>query len=142
MKSTQTRFVLDSFAVIAFLQDEEGAGQVEDILREGDKGKNKIYMHALNLGEIYYNVFRVEGEKLANIVWAKVKNFPIAFIDDLSEGFLLSAARIKGTYPVSYTDAFAVATAIDKEATLITGDRDFMPIERDGKVKVLWINRV
>jgi len=137
MTSSSSRFVLDSFAVIAFLQDEEGADKVEEILKEAERGKIKLYMHVLNLGEVYYNVFKGEGENLANSVWAKVKNYPVEFIDDLSESFLLSAAWIKGTYPISYADAFAVATSIEKEAVLITGDPDFKLLERDGKIKVL-----
>lgn len=142
MTPTLGRFVLDSFAVIAFLQDEEGADKVEGILREGEEGKAKLYMHLINLGEVYCNVLKEEGEALANSVWVRVKNYPVEFVDDLSEGFLLSVARIKGTYPISYADAFAVATSMEKEATLITGDPDFKPLERDGRIKVLWIRGV
>ena len=140
--TSSRRFVLDSFAVIAFLQDEKGADKVEEILKEAERGKTKLYMHVLNLGEVYYNVFKDEGENLANSVWAKIKNYPVEFVDDLSENFLLSAERIKGTYPISYADAFAAATSIEKEAMLITGDPDFKLLERDGKIKVLWIRNV
>jgi predicted nucleic acid-binding protein len=142
MTSSSGKFVLDSFAVIALLQDEEGADKVEEILKEAERGKTKLYMHVLNLGEVYYNVFKGEGENLANSVWAKVRNYPVEFVDDLSESFLLSAARIKGTYPISYADAFAASTSIEKEAMLITGDPDFKLLERDGKIKVLWIRNV
>ncbi len=142
MTSPFGKFVLDSFAIIALLQDEEGAGKVEEILKEAEKGKTKLYMHLLNLGEVYYNVFKGEGENLANSVWAKIRNYPVEFVDDLSESFLLSAARIKGTYPISYADAFAVATSIEKEAILVTGDLDFKLLERDGKIKVLWIRDI
>lgn len=142
MTSSSSRFVLDSFAIIVLLQDEEGADKVEEILKEAKSGKTKLYMHVLNLGEVYYNVFKGGGENMANGVWAKVRNYPVEFVDDLSESFLLSAARIKGTYPISYADAFAVATSIEKEAILVTGDPDFKLFERDGKVKVLWIGNV
>ncbi len=142
MTSYFGRFVLDSFAVIAFLRDEEGADKIEEILKEAEKGKTKLYMHMINLGEVYYNVLKEEGEGLANNVWAKIKNYPVDFIDDLSEGFLLNVARVKGTYPISYADAFAAATSVEKEALLITGDPDFKLLERDGKIKVLWIRDI
>ncbi len=142
MTSSSSRFALDSFAVIAFLRDEEGADKIEKILKEAERGKNKLYMHIINLGEVYYNVLKEEGENLATGVWAKVKNYPVEFIDDLSENFLLSAARIKGRYPISYADAFAAATSIEKSASLITGDPDFKLLESDGKIKVLWIRNV
>ena len=142
MTSPPSRFVLDSFAVIAFLRDEEGADKVEEFLKEADRGKTKLYMHIINLGEVYYNLLKEEGENLANSVWAQVKNCPVEFLDDLSENFLLSAARIKGTYPLSYADAFAAAISIEKGALLITGDPDFKLLERDGKIKVLWIRDI
>jgi hypothetical protein len=44
-------------------------------------------MHVLSLGEVYYNVFKEEGENLANSVWAKVKNYPVEFVDNLSKSF-------------------------------------------------------
>ncbi len=142
MTSPQSRFVLDSFAVIAFLRDEEGADKVERVLREAQRNKTKLYMHVVNLGEVYYNVFKEEGANLANSVWARVKNFPVEFIDNLSEDLLLHAARIKGTYPISYADTFAAATSIDKSALLMTGDPDFKLLERDGKLKIHWIRDV
>lgn len=142
MTHSPGRFVLDSFAVIAFLQDEEGADKVEEVLIEAERGKTKLFMHLLNLGEVYYNVFKGEGENLANGVWPTVKSYPVEFVDDLSEGFLLSAVLIKGTYPISYADAFAAATSIEKKAILITGDPDFKLLERDGKIKVFWIRNV
>jgi predicted nucleic acid-binding protein len=142
MTSSPPRFVLDSFAVIAFLRDEEGADKIEGILKEAERGKNKLYMHVINLGEVYYNVLKEEGENLANSVWAKVKNYPVEFIDDLTDGFMLSAARIKGKYPLSYADAFAAAVSIEKGALLITGDPDFKLLEGDGRIKALWIRDV
>jgi predicted nucleic acid-binding protein len=142
MTSPPSGFVLDSFAVIAFLRDEEGVDKIEKILKEAGSGKTKLYMHIINLGEVYYNVLKEEGENLANSIWAKVKNYPVEFLDDLSENFLLSAARIKGTYPISYADAFAAAICIEKGALLITGDPDFKLLERDGKIKVFWIRDV
>ncbi|MGH7901796.1 MAG: type II toxin-antitoxin system VapC family toxin [Thermodesulfobacteriota bacterium] len=142
MTFSSARFVLDSFAVIAFLRDEEGADKIEQILREAERGKIKLYMHMINFGEVYYNVLKEDGETLANGIWAKVKNYPVNFLDDLSEGFLLSVTKFKGRYPISYADAFAAATSVEKEALLITGDPDFKFLERDGKIKVLWIRNV
>jgi uncharacterized protein len=120
---------------------QSGFLRAEEILKEAERGRTKLYMHVLNLGEVYYNVFKGAGENLGNSVSIKVKNYPVELVDDLSENFLLSAARIKGIYPIFYADAFA-ATSIEKEAILITGDPDLKLLERDGKIKVLWIRNV
>lgn len=48
------RYVLDSFAVFAYLNDEEGADQVEEILKGARAGEMEAYMHVVNLAEIFY----------------------------------------------------------------------------------------
>ncbi|MFH2074539.1 MAG: PIN domain-containing protein, partial [Pseudomonadota bacterium] len=49
---------------------------------------------------------------------------PVGLVDATKER-VLSAARVKAQYPVSYADAFVVATAIEFTATIITGDPEF-----------------
>ena len=132
-------YILDTFAVIAYLNDEEGADKVEKLLNKAKEGEVKLFMHAINLGEIFYNVFRKEDETKAIRVYGKVKQYPVEFVEDLSEPFLLSTARLKGTYPISYADAFAVVTAIEKEGILVTGDPELKILETDNKVEILWI---
>ena len=132
-------YILDTFAVIAYLNDEEGADKVEKLLNKAKEGEIKLFMHAINLGELFYNVFKKEDETKAIMVYGKVKQYPVEFVEDLSEPFLLSTARLKGTYPISYADAFAVVTAIEKEGILVTGDPELKILETDNKVEILWI---
>ena len=132
-------YVLDSFAVIAFLNNEEGSDKVEKLLKDASKGVIKIFMHAINLGEVFYTVFRESGEMQALNVYGKVRQFPVEFVEDLSEPFLLSTAKIKGSYPISYADAFAVATAIEKTGIIVTGDPELKRVEMDKIVEILWI---
>jgi len=133
-------YVLDSFAVIAYLQDERGSTKVASILERARRAKAKVYMHTINLGEIFYIAWREEGESTANSVYGIVKMYPVEFSDDLSEDLLLSAARLKATYPISYADAFAAALAIKKGAALVTGDPDFKRLETDKRIEVLWLD--
>jgi predicted nucleic acid-binding protein len=132
-------YILDTFAVIAYLNDEEGADKVEKILNKAEEGKVKLFMHAINLGELFYNIFKKEGETKAISVYGIVKQYPVEFVEDLSEPFLLSTARLKGTYPISYADAFAVITAIEKGGILVTGDPELKILETDNRVEILRI---
>jgi predicted nucleic acid-binding protein len=137
--SERPAYVLDSFAIIAYLKDEQGADKVGELLNEASQGDIKLFMHVINLGEIFYIVFREEGETQAINVYSKVRQYLVEFVDDLSEPFLLSAARLKATYPIAYADAFAVATAIETNGILVTGDPELKPLETDKKVEILWI---
>jgi predicted nucleic acid-binding protein len=48
------------------------------------------------------------------------------------------AAEFKALHKMSCADAFAAALAKTRKAELITGDREFKPLERD--IKVHWLD--
>jgi ribonuclease VapC len=50
---------------------------------------------------------------------------------------VLEAARIKARLPISYADAFAVATAQRERAVIVTGDPEFRKVEH--LVTVKWL---
>lgn len=130
--------MLDSFAVLAYLQSERGADYVGELLRDARQARSTLYMHEINLGEVYYLVFRREGEETANYLLAQVRAYPVTFVKDLSTRLLLTAARFKGTYPISYADAFAAATAHLYHARLVSGDSDFQCLASDKLIDLVW----
>ena len=42
-------YVLDSYALIGFLENEKFASRVERLLKQARKGKTLVYLHALHL---------------------------------------------------------------------------------------------
>ncbi len=52
---------MDSFAMIAFFEDEPGADRVAEILDALMEQKAKGFMSVINWGEIYYNTMREQG---------------------------------------------------------------------------------
>jgi hypothetical protein len=52
------RYVLDSFAMIAFYEDEAGADITERILKDITSKKAEGFMSIINWGEIYYSTIR------------------------------------------------------------------------------------
>jgi ribonuclease VapC len=61
---------------------------------------------------------------------------PIKIVS-VSDGAVMEAAEIKGKYPISYADAFAVATALQTGATLVTGDPQYKVVSK--MIKILWV---
>lgn len=47
------------------------------------------------------------------------------------------AAELKACFAMSYADCFAAASAVEHDATLVTGDPEFRQVEH--LVKILWI---
>ena len=134
MSGEKLKYVLDSFAILAYLAEEEGADVVEDLLNRAESGGLNLYLNYVNLGEVYYITIREKDVNEANESIALVKRLPIEFVQ-VDERIALIAGRVKATYSVSYADAFVVATAIMKEATIVTGDPEFKSID----MQILWI---
>ncbi len=78
------KFVLDACAIIAFLNDEEGTHKVEQLLWQCSRAPNTLFMHEINLLEIYYGVYRNESEELAERTYDKVLNLPIKVVSNSS----------------------------------------------------------
>ena len=60
--------VFDSWALMAFLNGEPAAKQVEQLLDKAREGKCRILLCVINWGEIYYIVLRKSGAAVAEQV--------------------------------------------------------------------------
>jgi len=118
------RYVLDSYAVLAYLKEEAGYEMVLNRIEEANEGKNRLFMSLINLGEVLYIVERERGLFKAQEVLALIDELPIT-MESVDRELTLSAAHLKAQYPIAYADCFAVALAQQKEAVLISGDSDF-----------------
>ena len=118
------KFILDSYAVLAYLQDEEGAQRVKEILYESAAGGITTYFPLINLGEILYIVERNRGLEEAQKVLGVLRQLPLIILpaDEVS---VLAAAHIKAHYPITYADSFVISAAQTMHATILTGDPEF-----------------
>lgn len=133
------RFVLDSFALIGYLENETFSARIEKLLKQARQGKILIYLHAIHLGEVYYIILREKGQDTADLAYARIKEFPLRYIDIIDEDLLRKAAMLKANYPISYADAFAAALAIIKHSSLFTGDPEFKKLEKKEELAIEWL---
>ena len=130
--------LLDSFALLAFLNKEAGFQRVRDRLSEAQKSEEMILMNEINVGEVYYILFRKRGWEEADYFLETIlAALPITTISNTFDD-VIEAAKIKAEYPLSFADCFAVALAKKKDATLMTGDPEFKKIEH--LVTIEWLN--
>ena len=131
-------YVLDSFALLAFLADEPGADTVREVLEYGQRHDGSIWISVINLGECLYVVEREQGLAAAHRAIAALRQLPVKEVPaDRDRTF--AAAHIKAHHKLSFADAFAVALAQEKSATVVTGDPAFKHVE--ALVSVLWLPR-
>ncbi len=132
-------FVLDSYAMLAFFRNEEGAEKVSQLLHDAANEKYELYMTCINAGEVFNITYRKENATKADIAWKALQQFPIHIMQADME-FTFAAAKLKARYSISYADAFAAALTIKKKATLITGDKEFDALLKETNFKVKYIN--
>lgn len=132
-------FVLDSYAVIGYLENESFSGQIQELLTNAKKGDPWLYFHAIHLGEVYYITLREQGQTLADLAYSRIKALPLKLIDHIPEELLLTAATLKANHPISYADCFAAALAIINRCSLVTGDPEFKSLEEEGVITVEWL---
>ena len=118
------KYVMDSFAMIAFFEDEPGADRVALILKSLIDRKAKAYMSVINWGEIYYNTMREQGFETAEKVIGQLKQYPIELVD-ADQNLTYEAAKLKGRYKIAYADCFAAALSRRLNAIVVTGDSEF-----------------
>jgi ribonuclease VapC len=128
--------VLDSFALIAFVQNEPGAERVEELLNNAATGDSELYISAVNLGEVFYTISNRQGTQSAVTVLSGIDQSPIQIVD-VDRELALSAARIKARTGMGYADCFVAALAQRMSATVLTGDPDFE--EMAGSVDIEWL---
>jgi uncharacterized protein len=129
-------YVLDTWAVIAYLEDEPSGAQVEELIATAHEEQIPIYMSVVNVGEVWYTLAREVSEEEANAGVKILSDLRIQF-ENADWELTQEAARFKSQIKMSYADAFAAALAKIKKADLVTGDNEFKPL--DGQIKISWI---
>ena len=131
-------YVLDSFAILAHLQDEGGQGRVVRLLEQAQRGECRLLLSLINLGEVAYLVERRRGLPAAQATLAALEALPLEILPADQEA-VMAAAHLKAGYRISFADAFAAAAAQAHAATLVTGDPEFKAME--GVLAIEWLGR-
>jgi ribonuclease VapC len=132
------RFVMGSYAMIAFFEDEPGAAKVAEILDTFISQKTKGFMSVVNWGEIYYCTMREQGVEGAESILNQFNKYPIQLVAADRE-LTYEAAKLKAQYKVAYADCFAAALSLKLKAAVITGDPEFRKLGE--KVSIEWIRK-
>lgn len=120
-------FVLDTSALLTFIEQEDGCGTIENILQQAKRRKFKIYLSFISFMELYYITWQEKGEHTAREIMVMLQSLPVERVDSNAR-LTLSAGRIKAKHRLSVADAFIAATAIEKEAVLVHKDPELAVI--------------
>jgi PIN domain nuclease of toxin-antitoxin system len=132
------RVVLDASAIIAFLRDEPGADVVEGYF---EPGAHQLYVHSINLCEVFYDFLRAAGEASAESAVRDIKLLGVQERADMDAEFWREAGRLKAELRrVSLADCCALALSRSLGAALLSADRhELEPIAAAGVCEVRFI---
>jgi ribonuclease VapC len=129
--------VLDSYAMLAYLNAEQGEKRVQEILEQAQHGKRKVYLSLINLGEVLYITERRHGLHQAQRVLGLIESLPLELCE-VNRELVLDAAHLKANHTISYADAFVIALAKAENANILTGDPEFKAV--DDVVRLEWLS--
>jgi predicted nucleic acid-binding protein len=122
---------VDAWAALALLRGEGPAAvRMRRYLRQAQSGRRRLLMNVVNLGEVYYRLIQLAGQEKAEQRLRWLRGWPLDIVP-AREPLVFEAARLKARHPLSYADAFAVATARLERAAVVTGDPEIVALPRD-----------
>jgi predicted nucleic acid-binding protein len=128
--------LFDSHALLKLFQKEAGHEKVARLLAQAMRSGTTKYMNAINLGEIVYSTKRAFGDQKKIEVLAHVERLGFRILP-VPNDLVFRAAEYMASFSMSFGDCFAVASAVEYGAVLVTGDSEFRAVEH--LVKIAWV---
>jgi predicted nucleic acid-binding protein len=128
MTKVETKYLLDTSALLALWNEEKGAEIVEKLLQQAAGRKIKALVSFMTYMESYYRLWRSQGQEIAQDYYLRLKTLPLVRID-MDENILLKAAELKATKSLSVADSWIIATAIFQQAVVVHKDPEFEQVK-------------
>lgn len=125
-----THYLLDTSALLTLRDDEPGADAVAALFAECERGEARVSGCFISLMEVFYRVWKDEGEAAGRLAYAQCLALPLTWIHETPE-LLEKAAAIKACHQVSLADAWIAACALLQGARLVHKDPEFQHIDLD-----------
>jgi predicted nucleic acid-binding protein len=133
----KTTYVLDSSALIRYIDDEAGADRVSAVLKACVSGQASVYISALQWGEVAGNLHkRLEATRARRILDSLLPSE--VEIVSATPDRAVRAALHKVEKKIAFADAFALELAMEsKDRVLLTADYGFKAVEEAIRIEFL-----
>jgi len=116
-------YLLDTKALIAFFNNEDGADKVEVILKEIDENRADGFISAITITELYYLYSRHIGERVAKERIEQLRRSNLQVVP-INEDIAMKAGEYK-IQAIPIADALIAASAYVIDAPVVTDDEHF-----------------
>ena len=125
-------YVLDTSAIFALWNDEEGADTVEHILHSGAP----VLVSFMTIMEGRYRLWKNAGKETSDEFSKYLSLLPVRRID-MTNAIFENAIEIKATNSLSVCDSWIIATAIATKSILVHKDPEFEQVKKMVLLKTL-----
>jgi len=137
LPASPVTYILDSSAVLRYMDREAGHGRVRAILDLHSKGDCRVVMTSLHWGELANKLVRWHGEALQERAMAKLVEMGIEIVPADADRAVRSA-RIQARLRIPFVDCFGVELAYDSfDHVFVTADFDMQPAASEVRIEFL-----
>jgi predicted nucleic acid-binding protein len=130
-------YVLDSGAILRYLDDEAGAERVAEIIKAHLTGNSEVLITAPHWGEVAGIICKARGKPAMELALSRLSAFGIPVIAADADR-AVRAALIKVKRHLPYVDAFGVELAAEqRDRVFVTADFDFKRAAGDVRIEFL-----
>ena len=124
MNETKKICILDTSAILTYIEDEDGSDYVENLLIEAEKGIVDIYVSFISLTEVFYITLREKDEPLA-VERIKLMQSLAVKIQESDEMVNIKAGKLKARNSISLADAYIAALCQIHNGILVHKDPEY-----------------
>jgi ribonuclease VapC len=125
-------YILDTSAILAFIEDEAGADEVQDVLVEALDGNSRVIVSVISLIEVYYISHQEQVQTVANDRIQTIGNLPIEQLA-LPLDLVKNIGKLKAAHSISFADSCIAGVAKAEKATLVHKDPEYGVLEKEIK---------
>jgi len=129
-KNIMSFYVLDTSALFAFIENEDGAADIERMLMETLNEQHTLYVSVVSLIEVFYISLQEQGRTVATERLQLLKDLPFEQ-ETLHEGVVTLIGEIKASHTMSFADCCISGLAKEKNAILVHKDPEFEQFENE-----------
>ena len=122
------RYVLDTSALFALIENEEGVSEVETLLLQAIEGQHELVISIVSEIEVFYISLREQGEVIAHERLGLLNDLPVKH-ELLDVNLIRIIGELKAGYSLSFADCCIAGLAREIGTVLVHKDPEFEAIE-------------
>jgi len=124
------KYVLDTSALLAYIEKEEGAEQIETLFLQALERKTDLFISVISCIEIFYISWQEQGKEIAIERLKLIEDLPLNQ-EALDKEIINIIGEIKATKNISFADSCIAGLSKFKQAILVHKDPEYDQIENE-----------